>query len=80
MKLRLATEASDKVMDLTAKSRKGAANDMFGSDAVSTVWNMLLKPEVAQAAGLFQDCVASGWIATYYEGSCAKPNPGRQTL
>ncbi|MBO9667730.1 MAG: hypothetical protein J7501_13065, partial [Bdellovibrio sp.] len=30
MKLRLASEAADKVMDLTAKPKKGAANDMFG--------------------------------------------------
>ena len=78
MRLRLAAEASDRVIDAFAKKpKKGASFDFLNDESTSYVWSMILGTPANAVSGA---CVASGWIASYHNGSCARPNPGRATM
>ncbi|MGE5086294.1 MAG: hypothetical protein ACM3MG_08360 [Bacillota bacterium] len=78
MRLRLAAEAADRVIDSFAKKpKKGAFFDFTQDESTSYVWSMLMGTPANAVSGA---CVASGWIASYHNNSCARPNPGRATM
>jgi hypothetical protein len=78
MRMRLAAEASDRVIDAFAKKpKKGASFNFINDESTSFVWSMILGTPADAVSGA---CVASGWIASYHNGSCARPNPGRATM
>jgi hypothetical protein len=77
LRMREASEIADKVFT-SGGGKKGAMNEILNHDAVEYVWNLLL-PDV-NAAAVDGPCVASGWITTYHKNSCARANPGRDTL
>ncbi|WP_413561528.1 hypothetical protein [Bdellovibrio sp. HCB209] len=75
LRMREASEAADKVFT-SGGGKKGAMNEILNRDAIEYVWSMLL-PDAHAATG---PCVASGWIASYHQNSCARADVGRDTL
>lgn len=78
LKMRTAVQAADRVLEVN-KGQKGAAFDYSSSDsAVASLWQILLGANAV--AKVDQACIASGWVASYYQGSCARPEQGQATL
>lgn len=75
LKMREASEAADRVFT-SGGGKKGAMNEILNHDAIEYVWSLLL-PDANAADG---PCVASGWIASYHQNSCARADLGRDTL
>ncbi|WP_413581495.1 hypothetical protein [Bdellovibrio sp. HCB288] len=75
LRMRAASEAADKVF--TSGGKKGAMNEILNyEDPTQYVWGLMI-PEANAATG---PCVASGWIASYHQNSCARASLGRDTL
>ncbi|WP_413578714.1 hypothetical protein ACLVWU_09300 [Bdellovibrio sp. HCB290] len=75
LRMRAASEVADKVF--TSGGKKGAMNEILNhQDPVQYVWSLMI-PDVNAATG---PCVASGWIASYHQNSCARADMGRDTL
>lgn len=78
LKMRSAVESADRVLDLN-KGQKGAAFDYSTPDsAVAALWRVLLG--ASAQAKIDQACIASGWVASYFKGSCAHADQGQATL
>lgn len=83
LKMREAVQAADKVLSYAGKPTKGASFNFFDleeqdSSAVANIWQVLLG--VNAVAKVEQACIASGWVASYYKGSCARPEQGQASL
>ncbi|WP_413587581.1 hypothetical protein [Bdellovibrio sp. HCB274] len=75
LRMRAASEVADKVF--TSGGKKGAMNEILNhQDPVQYVWGLMI-PDANAATG---PCVASGWIASYHQNSCARADMGRDTL
>ncbi|MDG0816563.1 hypothetical protein [Bdellovibrio svalbardensis] len=78
LKMRTAVQAADRVLEVN-KGSKGASFDYSTSDsAVASLWQILLGANAV--AKVEQACIASGWVASYYQGSCARPEQGQASL
>lgn len=78
LKMRTAVQAADHVLDVY-KGTKGASYEyQQPQDAVAALWQVLLGANAV--AKVDSACIASGWVASYYKGSCARPEEGQASL
>lgn len=92
LKMRRAAEAADRVLESQRKpAGKGAFYEFSKNDSAAVaLWRLLLgaeasaKPSKKSGSSFVgpQDpsCIASGWVAMYHKGSCARPEAGQKAL
>lgn len=81
LKMRKATESADRVLEAQQKSTQGASfNFEEGDSATTALWKTLLGANAVAKTDLAGPCIASGWVASYYQGSCARPTKGQESL
>lgn len=84
LKLRQASEAADAVLAKSA-NRKGAAIEaetgaLYAGEFSGLLKTLLGEEAFAKTWADGNSCIAAGWVATYKDGSCARPREGRQSL